>query len=486
MSIDVNAAEQDGGQDEELAELKLTKSAWDSWVTSPAVYTRLKKLELNGNELTNLPDEFERAGPNIEILFLSDNKFREIPRVSKLKSLRMISLRGNQLKELTSENLPKASLVWLILTNNHIELINRDVSGLVNVRKLMLSHNRLKSIPEEIGGLTSLELIRLSNNELNESLPKELLTLPNLSWISISGNPIAIRPVTNKKEIPKEMVSYNKSQILGLGASGTVYRGSFESKDVAVKIFKHDSRGSDGLAVDEVEVQQLVDHPLAVVANGIFLSDDGKSHEGMVMDLLNNPGRCGLDSNCQAIHSLLNVETRNFPEAIGLTPSFDTVTRDAGPSDAFQELGRDGVCKVIWNVGSVLDQLHSSAKVSHSDVYLHNILCDNGIAMVSDFGASFCYGDANHFEAIEVLAFGRLVQDLFAWFLGISVPSKISNVGCCTGSRPLDEGRLKDLLGSILQPDQGKRPTFSEIMDTLSRIPDFDCAKQAVEHIIIQ
>mmetsp|Transcript_4377 Transcript_4377/g.10050 ORF Transcript_4377/g.10050 Transcript_4377/m.10050 type:complete len:456 (-) Transcript_4377:2153-3520(-) len=445
-------------QDEAPTELKLTKSAWNSWVTSSNVYTRLKKLELNGNGLTNLPSDLERAVPNIEILFLSENKFREIPKVSKLKSLRMISLRGNQLKALSSEHLP-ASLVWLILTNNRIELINRDVSELVNVRKLMLSHNRLKSIPEEIGGLTGLELIRLSNNELNESLPRELLTLPKLSWISISGNPIAIRPVTNKKEIPKEMVSYNKSQILGLGASGTVYKGRFESKDVAVKIFKHDSKGSDGLAVDEVKIQQLVDHPLAVVANGVFLSDDGTSHEGMVMDLLNNT------------------------EAIGLTPSFDTVTRDAGPSDAFQDLSRDDVCKVIWNVGSVLDQLHSFAKVSHSDVYLHNILCDKGIAMVSDFGASFCYGDASHFEAIEVLAFGRLVEDLFAWFLGISVPNSISNVGCISGS-PLEEGQLKVLLGSILQPDQGKRPTFSEIMETLSRIPDFDCARKAVEHII--
>merc|ERR1719263_2213535 len=105
--------------------------------------------------------------------------------------------------------------------------------------------------------------------------------------------------------------------------------------------------------------------------------------------------------------------------------------------------------------------------------------------MVSDFGASFCYGDASHFEAIEVLAFGRLVEDLFAWFLGISVPSTISNVGCLSGTQlePLKEGQLKDLLGSILQPDQGKRPTFSEIMETLSRIPDFDCAQKAVENI---
>ena len=447
-------------QDEELVELKLTKSAWNSWVTSPNVYTRLKKLELNGNGLTNLPN-LESTVPNIEILFLSDNELGGIPKLSKLQSLRMISLRGNRVKELSSENLPTKSLIWLILTNNRIELIHPNVSALVNVRKLMLSHNRLKSIPEEIGGMADLELIRLSNNELCNSLPRELLTLPKLSWISISGNPIAIRPVTNKKEIPKEMVSYNKSQVLGLGASGTVYRGRFESKDVAVKIFKHDSRGSDGLAVDEVQIQQLVDHPLAVVANGIFLSNDGKNYEGMVMDLLNNP------------------------EAIGLTPSFDTVTRDAGPSDAFQELSWEDVCKVIWNVGSVLDQLHSSAKVSHSDVYLHNILSNNGIAMVSDFGASFCYGDASHFEAIEVLAFGRLVEDLFAWFQGISVPSTISNVGCFSGTQlePLKEGQLKDLLGSILQPDQGKRPTFSEIMETLSRIPDFDCAQKAVENI---
>lgn len=219
----------------------------------------------------------------MEILFLSENKFESFPEVfGKLSRLRMLSLRGNRLTELSSKNLPKDSLVWLILTNNRIKRIDPNVGKLKHVRKLMLSHNELTSIPAEIGGCEELELIRLANNNLEVELPVEFVSLPKLAWISLAGNPIAHCPQTKEKEILKSAVSFDESAVLGRGASGTVYSGMFGGKNVAVKIFKQQSMGSDGNPEDEAAINALVDHPLAVSALGVFLCDEGENHEGMV------------------------------------------------------------------------------------------------------------------------------------------------------------------------------------------------------------
>eukprot|EP00984_Skeletonema_dohrnii_P014998 scaffold6421_cov99-Skeletonema_dohrnii-CCMP3373.AAC.1 len=162
-------------------------------------FKRLKKLELNSNELTTLPSSLEALSPTLEILFLSENKFDVIPEVvGKLTSLRMISLRGNCLTELNSTNLP-TSLVWLILTNNKIARIDPNVSKLKGLRKLMLSHNKLTEIPSELGECKNLELVRLASNEINVALPEKFLTLPKLAWISLGGNPISEIPAHKMK-----------------------------------------------------------------------------------------------------------------------------------------------------------------------------------------------------------------------------------------------------------------------------------------------
>lgn len=146
----------------------------------------------------------------------------------------------------------------------------------------MLSHNNLSSIPPEIAGCRELELVRLANNEISIELPREFLSLPKLAWISLAGNPIAHCAQPKEKEILKSTVSVDESSVLGYGASGTVYSGQFGGKDVAVKIFKQQSTGSDGNAEDEAAINALVDHPLAVSALGVFLCDENENHEGMV------------------------------------------------------------------------------------------------------------------------------------------------------------------------------------------------------------
>jgi hypothetical protein len=65
-----------------------------------------------------------------------------------------------------------------------------------------------------------------------------------------------------------------------------MFHHRYKGQDVAVKIFKQQSMGSDGNAEDEAAINALVDHPLAVSALGVFLCDNNEAHEGMVCTLL--------------------------------------------------------------------------------------------------------------------------------------------------------------------------------------------------------
>ena len=476
----------------ELKELNLSGCSLSVLPGDVALWSKLaslKKIDLNGNLLKDLPAALEVLAPSLEIMFLSENLFQVVPEViGRLARLRLLSLRGNKLRELTTVNLPSNSLEWLILTNNRIERIDTNVRDLIRLRKLMLSHNLLDSIPTELAECKALELVRLASNRIAAPIPSQVAMLPKLAWISLSGNPIFKTPQMREKEISENDITLDRAAVLGKGASGMVFRGKYNGQDVAVKMFKDQSTGSDGNAIDEAAINGLVSHPLAVSAIGVLRSEDNPgTYSGMVMDLL------------RGTHSL------------GKVPSFETVTRDAEPALHAKGLTNDQVYGTIWNVASALKYIHSELGLSHGDIYLHNILQDgDGVARLSDWGgelehiklshltfltqlctyndlchvfinaASFVYDRKNvsqalKFQKIEVLAFGRLVQDLFEWHMQIAVPDSTEPPyrGKDRG-RPMGEGPLYDLIQSILQPDQGDRPTFDDIKQMLSKMPEFE------------
>lgn len=385
---------------------------------------------------------------SLDILFLSENLFETIPSViGTLSRLRVLSLRGNLLNLLSATNLPTSSLVWLILTNNKISTIDPNIKEVELLRKLMLSHNIISSIPVELGECTDLELVRLANNNI-EDIPREVLTLPKLAWLSISGNPISPSPKEVTKLIPENEVQMH-SEVLGHGASGVVYKARYQDKDVAVKIFKNQQvKGSDGNSFDEIVINGLINHPLVMSSIGVIPNEENTEYIGMVMELV------------QDTHPL------------GMVPSFSSVTRDECPALESINLSKRQVYDTIWNICSALEYIHSSASISHGDIYLHNILRDgNYVAKLSDFGASFVYDResdaelAGIFERIEVLAFGRLIQDLFLWHFKTDVPES------------LERGPFYNLTHSIVQPQQNERPSFSEIKKALSVLPEFKLYK---------
>lgn len=419
-----------------------------------ASLSSLKKLDLNNNQLSILPLSMENL-PSLEILFLSENVFEAIPEViGKLKKLRVLSLRGNLITNLSTLNLPTETLEWLILTNNRIKKIDTGIKNLKLLRKLMLSHNNISEIPVELGHCKHLELVRLADNNIR-SVPASVLTLSKLAWISLSGNPLSIVTSTSTQEakvITESELEIHEADVLGSGASGNVYKGRYQGEDVAVKMFKAMSKGSDGNSEDEANINSLIDTPYAISALGVIPAPEGEGkYKGMVMQLING----------------------TYP--MGTVPNFQTVTRDEGAAPHATNLSTQQVMSAIWNIASALDYIHTTVGVCHGDVYLHNILRDGkGVARLSDWGASFVYDRtsdiASEIEKIEVLAFGRLVQDLFSWNLNVAVPDSTelgSYLNTKRGSKTMN------LIASILQPDKSKRPTFREIKESLSTIPEF-------------
>ncbi len=414
----------------------------------------LTKLDLNNNQLTSLPSSMQSM-PSLEILFLSENKFEVIPAlIGKLQKLRVLSLRGNVITDLSSANLPTATLEWLILTNNRIQTIDANIKDLTFLKKLMLSHNNISVLPSELGDCHNLELVRLADNNI-QTVPDSVLTLSKLAWISLSGNPFSINTSTKEpKVIIESELEIDETDILGSGASGKVYKGKYKGEDVAVKIFKAMAKGSDGNSEDEAKINSLIETPHAISAIGVIPAPkldrnyQGMKYKGMVMKLLSG----------------------TYP--MGTVPNFRTVTRDEGPAPHATNLSFQEVLGAIWNIASALEYIHSSVGVCHGDVYLHNILRDGkGVARLSDWGASFSYDRgtelASKIESIEVLAFGRLIQDLINWNLNTAAPGS-TELGLFVGRAP-----FKDLLASILHPETSRRPTFAEIKKQLTSIPNF-------------
>ena len=157
---------------------------------------------------------------------------------------------------------------------------------------------------------------------------------------------------------------------------------------------------SDGRNIDDVLATAAVDHPNILRTLGYFTSP----RLGAVLEWA--PGLVSL----------------------GKPPTLETITRDTYPPNT--QWSASFVLRVACGIAAALAHCHERG-ISHGDLYAHNILVDlsTGRSKLSDFGASFHYGDtkrtgqalhddndftSHRFEAIEAKAFGVLVHDLLA------------------------------------------------------------------------
>lgn len=407
----------------------------------------LEVLDLSGNALDSLPDDFGRLH-KLRVLFCSNNRFTTLPEsIGQCSQLDIVGFKANRIRTVSSNALPP-SLRWLILTDNAIEALPASVGACARMQKLMLAGNRLSALPDSMASLQNLELLRISANAF-ETVPSWLLSLPRLSWLAVSGNPFCERAehdVAESTAIPQ--VDWRRLALgarLGEGASGVIYQAALGAKDgegqdgegngrkrpVAVKLFKG-AVTSDGWPHSEMAASLAAGlHPNLVSAQGqITAHPDGT--DGLLM-------------------ALVDPAFRNLAGP----PSFASCTRDVYTPDAKWSL--PAAHRMAQGIASAMAHLHAHGIV-HGDLYAHNILFEaDGTALLGDFGAAAMTGSLGAAQSLalqrlEVRAFGCLLEEL---------------AERCDAAGPLPDG-LQKLAKRCLQPDVGARPSFSELETALA------------------
>lgn len=355
----------------------------------------LEVLDLSNNCLSQLPDDLYRL-KKLRIIFCSNNRFTELPSVlGECKSLEMIGFKTNQISHVPSASLPDQTR-WLILTDNQIEALPDDFGRLTRLQKLALAGNRLTSLPASLVNCQKLELIRLSANQL-KAFPDQLLSLPRLAWLAFSGNPFCSQRDAHEEFKTVQFCDLNLHQVLGQGASGVISLATWERNEfafpdkVAVKVFKGEVT-SDGYPEDELD---------ACLAVG--------SHHNLVKPLAKVPdeGRASL------VMELIPEDYFN----LGMPPSLVSCTRDTFADDLSFSI--EQIAHIIEQVDDLV--LHfNKCKVSHGDLYAHNILInEKGHVLFGDFGAASKYGNLSldqqkGIEVIEQRAFGFFIDDMLS------------------------------------------------------------------------
>lgn len=402
----------------------------------------LEVLDLSGNALSKLPNEFAQLR-KLRIIFCSDNQFTELPEVlGSCPELSMIGFKANRIRTVSAKALPP-KLRWLTLTDNEIEALPVEIGNCSQLQKLMLAGNRLQSLPSALAHCQRLELIRIAANQLKE-LPAWLFTLPRLSWLAYAGNPFGAA-LENKLLATAVVVegipwcTLTLEQLLGEGASGVIHRAQYQPADtnaygVAVKLFKG-AVTSDGLPQSEMAAAIAAgQHPNLIKVLG-RVKDHPTGVNGLVMALID----AGFTN-------------------LALPPSLASCTRDVYPAETRFDL--PVLLQIAQGIAAAAQHLHSLG-IMHGDLYGHNILqCGQGRALIGDFGAASLYATddqviADGLQRLEVRAFGCLLEELLE--------------RCNPLSDDLNALKaLHELKSACLSDDLRSRPFFAEITTQLN------------------
>jgi Leucine-rich repeat (LRR) protein len=137
----------------------------DLGVSNFALFTHLKELDIDNNQLaTFLPDAFNGLN-NLEVLLLYKNHITNLHGgpFSKLRKLKQLGLSHNRIAQLTPDSF----------------------AGLARLETLQLDHNDLNQVsPQAITPLRHLKILNLKGNNLSEQNKKALKeALPHVEII---------------------------------------------------------------------------------------------------------------------------------------------------------------------------------------------------------------------------------------------------------------------------------------------------------------
>ena len=98
-----------------------------------------------------------------------------------------LMLNGNAIRVLHPEIRRMETLVHVILENNQLTNISKDIQFPPHIRSLSLSYNRLEEVPEQIGGMTELETLSFTGNQIR-TIPPWIIVCEKLRVFNFSDN----------------------------------------------------------------------------------------------------------------------------------------------------------------------------------------------------------------------------------------------------------------------------------------------------------
>lgn len=403
-----------------------------------APYTTMTKLDLSRCGLSSLPDEgFAEAFPHLSVLFLSHNRFTELPAVvGTCRRLQMMAFRSNGMTSVHPEAL-RGQLRWLILTDNRLTSLPETIGRCGRLQKCMLSGNRLTALPASMEHCTSLELIRLASNRLSEPPWPLLKKLPNLAWMGLSDNPFLRDVITDMPVLEDAAVLDEENDdddvILGRGAGGVTRRVWYDAvrRHVAVKRFHrhHSHNDENNHGTTTVTTMTSDGHPAAERLMARRLAALQRRRRVALPALVQTYGQTPAGS--------LVMEYLEDVTALADPPDLRTCSRDvygSGNGDGNERRWTTTAAeRVVTALLETLVALHQ-AGITHGDLYGHNLLVRNNndkdkddndrdrdddtppLVKLSDFGAAYAYDRtadyAPYVEMVELRAFGILVGEI--------------------------------------------------------------------------
>ncbi len=124
--------------------------------------------------------------------------------ILRLKSLKHLALRRNNIAGLSKEIGFLSNLEYLDLRLNELETLPNAIGLLLKLKNLNISSNNLMTIPDSIGELVMLKNLILNNNKL-KSIPKTIENLHSLKSLHLKANHWIIIPENVKKLELKEL-----------------------------------------------------------------------------------------------------------------------------------------------------------------------------------------------------------------------------------------------------------------------------------------
>ncbi|KAJ5068512.1 s-cell enriched with leucine-rich repeat-containing protein slra-related [Anaeramoeba ignava] len=177
----------------------------------------LARINLDNNNLENLPENFDRLSASLVNLHLNFNRFRNIPKsISNLTELRQLFISHNTIKTC---DLRAEKLVDLDLSHNGLEKITGEsLHSMSRLEYLCLNNNKLTTLPESLGDQMFLGVLKLETNSLS-SLPDSIVKLQSLKELNLADNSLSELPTDFGRLAQLSSLGLHKNNLSSLPTS---------------------------------------------------------------------------------------------------------------------------------------------------------------------------------------------------------------------------------------------------------------------------